>query len=112
MMRRRSPLRREVFSIMRETNPLENVFPTYPGLAWQRRYDATRSALDSPARLGEYLHAIAMLEAEKEPAGTVLYAPKGMTTNWRKSRQRIILIPGSFNPLTWAHVKLALNAWL
>ena len=97
---------------MQETNPLEKVFPTFPGAAWQRRYDATRTALDSPARLGGYLRAIAALSAQREPAGTVLSAPKRMATNWRRSRQRIILIPGSFNPLTWAHVSLAVNAWL
>jgi nicotinamide-nucleotide adenylyltransferase len=94
------------------TNPLEKVFPTYPGLTWQRRYDATRAALDSPARLGGYLRAVATLSAESEPAGTIIYAPKWMTGGWRKSRQRILLVPGSFNPLTWAHVVLAINSWL
>jgi nicotinamide-nucleotide adenylyltransferase len=97
---------------MQEMNPLENVFPTFPGGAWQRRYDATRTALDSPARLGGYVRAIAAIGAENEPTGTVLYAPKWMTGSWRKSRQRILLIPGSFNPLTWAHVALAINSWL
>ena len=52
------------------------------------------------------------VSAESEPAGTIIYAPKWMAANWRKSRQRILLIPGSFNPLTWAHVALAINAWL
>ena len=97
---------------MQNTNPWEQVFPTYPGLAWQQRYDATRAALDSPARLGGYMRAVAALSAESEPAGTIVYAPKWMAANWRKSRQRILLIPGSFNPLTWAHVALATNAWL
>jgi nicotinic acid mononucleotide adenylyltransferase len=91
-------------------NALDNALPTYPSPAWQQRYDATRVALDSPARLGEYLRAIAMLETEKEPAGTVIYAPKRLTTQWPKSRQRILLIPGSFNPLSWAHVALAHTA--
>jgi nicotinic acid mononucleotide adenylyltransferase len=94
------------------TNPLEKVCPTYPGLAWQQRYDATRAALDSPARLGGYMRAIAALSAQSEPTGTVVYAPNWMAANWRKSRRRILLIPGSFNPLTWAHVALAINAWL
>jgi nicotinic acid mononucleotide adenylyltransferase len=58
------------------------------------------------------MRAVAALGAESEPAGTVVYAPKWMTARWQKSRQRILLIPGSFNPLTWAHVALALNAWL
>jgi nicotinic acid mononucleotide adenylyltransferase len=94
------------------TIPFEKVFLTYPGFAWQQRYDATRAALDSPMRLGEYMRAIAALSAESEAAGTVVYAPKWMTARWRKSPQRILLIPGSFNPLTWAHVALAINAWL
>ena len=97
---------------MQNPNPWEQVFPTYPGLTWQQRYDATRAALDSPAHLGGYMRAVAALGAESEPAGTIVYAPKWMTARWRKSRQRILLIPGSFNPLTWAHVALALNAWL
>jgi nicotinic acid mononucleotide adenylyltransferase len=97
---------------MQNPNPWEQVFPTYPGLTWQQRYDATRAALDSPAHLGGYMHAIAALSAESEPAGTIVYAPKWMTARWSKSRQRILLIPGSFNPLTWAHVVLATNAWL
>jgi len=97
---------------MHNTNPWEQEFPTYPGLAWQQRYDATRAALDSPVRLGGYMSAIATLEAESEPAGAIVHAPKWMTARWRKSRQRVLLIPGSFNPLTWAHIGLALNAWL
>jgi nicotinamide-nucleotide adenylyltransferase len=97
---------------MQNPNPWEQVFPTYPGLTWQQRYDATRAALNSPVRLGGYMRAIAALGAESEPAGSIVYAPKWMTARWRKSRQRILLIPGSFNPLTWAHVALALNAWL
>ncbi len=97
---------------MQNPNPWEQVSPTYPGLAWQQRYDATRAVLDSPARLGGYVRAVAALSAESEPAGTIVYAPKWMAANWRKSRQRILLIPGSFNPLTWAHVALAINAWL
>jgi nicotinic acid mononucleotide adenylyltransferase len=88
------------------------MFPAFPGAAWQWRYDAARAALDSAARLGGYRRAIVDLSAEPEPAGKVIYAPKRMTREWRKSRQRIVLIPGSFNPLTWAHVALALNAWL
>jgi nicotinamide-nucleotide adenylyltransferase len=91
---------------------MEKVFPTFPGAAWQRRYNAARDALDLPARLGGYMRSISALGAETEPAGTVLYAPKWMTASWRASRQRILLIPGSFNPLTWAHVALAVNAWL
>jgi nicotinamide-nucleotide adenylyltransferase len=97
---------------MQNPNPWEQVSPTYLGLAWQQRYDATRAVLDSPARLGGYVRAVAALSAESEPAGTIVYAPKWMAANWRKSRQRILLIPGSFNPLTWAHVALAINAWL
>ncbi|HEY7091777.1 MAG TPA: hypothetical protein VH393_01270, partial [Ktedonobacterales bacterium] len=97
---------------MQNFSPFEKTFPPFPDAAWQRRYDATRTALDSPVRLGGYMRAIAALGAESEPAGAVFYAPKWMTTRWRKSRQRILLIPGSFNPLTWAHVALALNAWL
>jgi nicotinic acid mononucleotide adenylyltransferase len=97
---------------MQDTNPWEQVFPSYPGVAWQQRYDATRAALDSPVLRAEHLRAIAALSAESKPAGSVVYAPKWMTARWRKSRQRILLIPGSFNPLTWAHVALALNAWL
>jgi nicotinic acid mononucleotide adenylyltransferase len=97
---------------MRYINPFEKTFPSYPSPTWQYRYDATRSALDSPARLGGYMRAIAALGAETEPAGAVLYAPKWITANWRRSRQRILLIPGSFNPLTWAHVGIAINAWL
>ena len=97
---------------MQNPNPWEQVSPTFPGLAWQQRYDATRAVLDSPARLGGYVRAVAALSAESEPAGTIVYAPKWMAANWRKSRQRILLIPGSFNPLTWAHVALAINAWL
>jgi nicotinic acid mononucleotide adenylyltransferase len=116
MMRRGSLSHNKVRHGMQNTNPLTNsleqVFPTYPGLAWQQRYDATRAALDSPARLGGYLRAIAALGAESEPAGTMFYAPKWMTARWHRSRQRILLIPGSFNPLTWAHVALALNSWL
>src|SRR5207344_3233196 len=79
---------------------------------WQQRYDATRIALDSPTRLGGHLRAITALGALSEPAGTVIQAPKGLTEDWRRSRQHILLIPGSFNPLTWAHVALATNAWL
>lgn len=97
---------------MQNPNPWEQAFPTYPGLAWQQRYNATRAVLDSPARLGGYMRAVAALSAEREPAVTIVYAPKWMAANWRKSRQRILLIPGSFNPLTWAHVALAINAWL
>jgi nicotinamide-nucleotide adenylyltransferase len=97
---------------MQNMNSMEMVFPTYPGVAWQRRYDATSAALDSPARLGGYMRAIAALSAQSEPAGTVLSAPKRMATNWRTFRQCILLIPGSFNPLTWAHVSLVVNAWL
>src|SRR6478672_2761757 len=81
MMRRRGLPCYEVQPDMQETNPLEKVFPTHPGVAWQRRYDATRTALDSPARLGGYLRAIAALGVESEPAGTVIYAPKWMTAN-------------------------------
>jgi nicotinamide-nucleotide adenylyltransferase len=97
---------------MQNVNPFEKTFPTFPDAAWQRRYDATRAALDSPKRIGGYMRAVAALGAESEPAGTVVYAPKWMTARWQESRQRILLIPGSFNPLTWAHVALALNAWL
>jgi nicotinic acid mononucleotide adenylyltransferase len=97
---------------MQNINPLERTFPPFPSPAWQYRYDATRAALDSPAHLGEYLRVIDALAAKSETAGRVLYAPKWMIARWRKSRQRIILIPGSFNPLTWAHVTLAINAWL
>jgi nicotinic acid mononucleotide adenylyltransferase len=97
---------------MPKIHPLEKVCPPFPSPAWQRRYDAARATLDSPARLGGYLRAIAALSAETEPAGTVLHAPKWMIARWRTSRQRVILIPGSFNPLTWAHIALAINAWL
>jgi nicotinic acid mononucleotide adenylyltransferase len=97
---------------MDQMHPAEELFPAFPGAAWQWRYDAARTALDSTTRLGGYMRAIADLSAEAEPAGTVLYAPKWMVGGWRRSRQRIVLIPGSFNPLTWAHVALALNAWL
>jgi nicotinic acid mononucleotide adenylyltransferase len=97
---------------MQNINPLQEVFPSYPALIWQRRYDAARIALDSPERLGGYMRAIAMMSAQTEPVGTVLHAPKWMTTDWRRSRHCILLIPGSFNPLTWAHSRIAIDAWL
>jgi nicotinic acid mononucleotide adenylyltransferase len=97
---------------MQIRNPMEKMYPVFPSAVWQRRYDATRTALDSPTRLGGYLRAITALGARSEPAGTVIQAPKGLTADWSRSRQHILLIPGSFNPLTWAHVALATNAWL
>jgi nicotinic acid mononucleotide adenylyltransferase len=97
---------------MQNINPLEKVYPSYPTFTWKRRYNATRIALDSPERLGGYMRAIAMMAAESEPIGTVLSAPRGMTTDWRMSRHRILLLPGSFNPLTWAHIGIAVDAWL
>src|SRR5262245_45504596 len=97
---------------MQNVKLFNNGLPTYPGPAWQRRYDATRAALDSQMRLGEYLRAIAALGAQTEAAGKFICAPKQMSTQWRESRQRILLIPGSFNPLTWAHVALAFYSQL
>ncbi len=72
---------------------------------WQQRYEAAHRELDSPAAIGDLLDLVARADPRLSP----LAVPVAGAERLRAAR-RVGLFPGSFNPLTLAHLALADSA--
>jgi nicotinic acid mononucleotide adenylyltransferase len=75
------------------------------------RYDNARRILDSATRMAEYWRLAHSLDAEKEPAGRIIHRRKRSydkaVIQKLNAAGHVMLMPGSFNPITSAHQALA-----
>jgi nicotinic acid mononucleotide adenylyltransferase len=83
---------------------------------WTWRYDNARRILDSPTRMAINWHLAYSLDAAPEPGGRIVHRRKmsydrAMMKELRAARH-IMLMPGSFNPITVAHQALSYSALL
>jgi nicotinamide-nucleotide adenylyltransferase len=81
---------------------------------WNWRYDNARRILDSPTRMAIYWRLAYSLDAAPEPAGRIVHRRK-MSYDRAKMKElraarHIMLMPGSFNPITVAHQALSYSA--
>jgi nicotinamide-nucleotide adenylyltransferase len=88
---------------------IENYAPIWRERAW--RYQNARRILDSPTRMMEYWRLAHSLDSQEAPTGKIINQRKN---SYNKALLRglsavkhIMLMPGSFNPITLAHQALS-----
>jgi nicotinamide-nucleotide adenylyltransferase len=88
---------------------MESLAPTWQERIW--RYENARRILDSPVRMAEYWHRAHSLDAAQEPTGRITNRRKKSSNKalmrGLRAVKHVVLMPGSFNPITIAHQALS-----
>jgi nicotinic acid mononucleotide adenylyltransferase len=88
---------------------IESYAPIWRERAW--RYENARRILDSPARMMEYWQLAHSLDSQEEPTGKIINRRKNAynkaLVRGLSTVRHVMLMPGSFNPITLAHQALS-----